>query len=388
MNFIDFLPKEIQHRENFIINTTQSRKEKIKIMPRFFQHIQKGENNLGKVTRLKYIDDISDPDMVLYYFEDGSYCNSEFICQFDEQNPMQSQKAMIEIPSPTSTWKFKKRERLIDLNVEEGKNKAIGQDGVIYEAPSFAELTGMKESSKDEYDVERSARIPKNFKPEEDELYMLSKHPELEQTATTPIADTSVSTAATSSKPTMVIKKRTPEATAQPAAPVEQKAASSSTLSCSFRKGNTYSIVTEDGAVSLTYDEIVEKLLLNNEVEALKKKIKELESRPATNVSSKYLENEDVLIKNMIDKSKRKTCQITMKVKLELPPKELYDTIKLVYDDTLAEQFVSSMTARIPQEDLLASLNRGLVNYYTTIGTSAKKSSPKTQPETPEESNK
>ena len=354
-------------------------------MPRFFQHIQKGENNLGKVTRLKYIDDISDPDMVLYYFEDGSYCNSEFICQFDEQNPMQSQKAMIEIPSPTSTWKFKKRERLIDLNVEEGKNKAIGQDGVIYEAPSFTELTGMKESSKDEYDVERSARIPKNFKPEEDELYMLSKHPELEQTATTPAADTSVATAI--SKPAMVIKKRTPEATAQTTTSVEQKVASSSTLSCSFKKGNTYSIVTEDGVVSLTYDEIVEKLLLNNEVEALKKRIKELESRPVSNVSSKYLENEDVLIKNMIDKSKRKTCQITMKIKLELPPRELYDTIKLVYDDTLAEQFVSSMTARIPQDELLASLNRGLVNYYTNMAAS-KKSSSKTQSDDSEEVNK
>lgn len=62
-------------------------------MPRFFQHIErpkedainkKMKSNFGQVTELKYIDDISDPDMIMYYFKDGSCCNREFIAPWNE----------------------------------------------------------------------------------------------------------------------------------------------------------------------------------------------------------------------------------------------------------------------------------------------------------------
>lgn len=57
-------------------------------MARFFQHLEPGDN-IGKITRLKYIDDISDDELILYYFEDGSKCSSEFISFVDDDfDPM------------------------------------------------------------------------------------------------------------------------------------------------------------------------------------------------------------------------------------------------------------------------------------------------------------
>ena len=100
-------------------------------MPRIFQHIEKGADNLGKVTRLKYIDDISDPDMTLYYFEDGTYCNSEFIAPYDTQEPLRMKKAMIEVASPNSLWKFKKR--VVQFDTEQ--KPMVGADGQLYYAP-------------------------------------------------------------------------------------------------------------------------------------------------------------------------------------------------------------------------------------------------------------
>ena len=106
-------------------------------MPRIFQHIDKSsEETLGKVTRLKYIDDITEED-VFYYFEDGSCCNVEFIAPYDTQDPLNSHKAMIEVPSPNSLWQFKKREK-IELDTD--KKVARADDGNVYEAPPMLTL--------------------------------------------------------------------------------------------------------------------------------------------------------------------------------------------------------------------------------------------------------
>lgn len=88
----------------------------------------------------------------------------------------------------------------------------------------------------------------------------------------------------------------------------------------------------------------------------------------------------------MIEKSKTKKAKITMAITLELPPKEVYNTLKNVYEDGLTQQFVSSMTARIPKDTLLQSLNAGLAHYYE--GDTVKKSDKKETPASPENSNK
>ena len=73
---------------------------------------------------------------------------------------------------------------------------------------------------------------------------------------------------------------------------------------------------------------------------------------------------EDVLIKNMIDKSKKKSATIRLNVSMELPPKEIYNTIRDVYEEGMADEFVKSVTARISMDNLLESLSTGMKKFY------------------------
>ena len=79
---------------------------------RFYQHILPGDN-LGKVTRLKYIDDISDDELILYYFEDGSKCSSEFIADVEEENPIQAKKVMVTLAGSNYPWVFERKEVVV-----------------------------------------------------------------------------------------------------------------------------------------------------------------------------------------------------------------------------------------------------------------------------------
>ena len=319
-------------------------------MPRFFQHIDKSSGDLGKVTRLKYIDDVSDPDMILYHFEDGSYCNSEFIAPYDTQEPLNSMKVMIEVPSPNSLWQFKKREK---LNLDTEKRVAIGQDGNIYEAPPMFDKNGKNigpDSEKEDYDIIRAPRIPANYKQEPDDVYSLSVHPELSANPeqNQPVA---VRPATAKVKPA---KAKT--------SPVEQPAEN-----FDFDEEKILEVQTAD-SVHEHQKALIESLRAEiNTLKAANEKLKnELSTRePADDP------NEDPFIRSMVLKSKKKPCRITLGIKFDLPPKEVYDTIKNAYEDGMAEAFISSLTARIPRESLLQSLNDGLKKYYE--GTSQKK---------------
>jgi hypothetical protein len=66
----------------------------------------------------------------------------------------------------------------------------------------------------------------------------------------------------------------------------------------------------------------------------------------------------------MIDKSKKKPAKIMLAVSIPLPPKEVYGTIKDVYEDGMADEFVKSVTARISMDKLLESLAEGMKKFY------------------------
>lgn len=347
------------------------------------------KTNFGEVTRLKYIDDISDPDMIMYYFEDGTYCNRDFIATWDEQNPLNSGKAMIEIVNPTSIWKFKKR--IVEFDTED--KVATGTDGTVYHAPQPENITTDElgrpiktdhgKPGQVFWDVERAPYRPEKFETTDDP-FMLSMHPELE---TGGIADESAGLSA-------IVKNKKPAAktsvqktvTKKPDAAKKDPDEENFTLDDDFDfdaavSGTTVSqattsVVTLSSNVKSViipcgdgYDENIEVkdiLAAQKEINALKEEVARLKSSLAAGVNprARYMEGEDVLIKNMIEKSKTKSCKISLKISMELPPKELYDTIKLAYPDGMTEQFVSSLTARISMDRLLESLNGGLARYY------------------------
>ena len=73
---------------------------------------------------------------------------------------------------------------------------------------------------------------------------------------------------------------------------------------------------------------------------------------------------EDILITNMIDKSKKKVYNIGVDIELELPPKEVYKTIKDVYPEGMSEHFVTSISRRMNNNTLKEALAKGLTDYY------------------------
>jgi hypothetical protein len=54
-----------------------------------------------------------------------------------------------------------------------------------------------------------------------------------------------------------------------------------------------------------------------------------------------------------------------MSLSLDIPPQEVYDTIKMVYEEGMADQFVKSLTARyLSQDNMLSAISSGLSAYY------------------------
>ena len=159
-------------------------------MGRFYQHLEFGEQ-LGKITRLKYIDDISDDELILFYFVDGTKCSTQFIMDWDsEEDPQQTKKVMAEITSPANPWIIERHEIVPDED-----RIMVGADGVRYQAPdpSAKSVTNgtsgeITEEAKSGIRIElKHPRRVAKYDREPDEMYLLSLHPELETAEVAPV---------------------------------------------------------------------------------------------------------------------------------------------------------------------------------------------------------
>ena len=125
------------------------------------------------------------------------------------------------------------------------------------------------------------------------------------------------------------------------------------------RLGDTVVFVMNGKQNSMSKEEFVKRLSVSSQ---------QYENAVKNNKSANLMsimDNEDVLIKNMIDKSKKNKCKITMSLSLDIPPQEVYDTIKMVYEEGMADQFVKSLTARyLSQDNMLSAISSGLSAYY------------------------
>ena len=340
-------------------------------MPRFFQHIEPGDN-LGKITKLKYIDDISDDDMILYFFEDGTFCNAEFIAGvMDDGDPIVDKKVMVELAGPQYSWQFIKKEVIPEVS----KMVQNDGDGQIYEAvgPDVHLDNAVGGSTRTIEEIRQKSiktdvvrpKKPFKFKQEPDDPYLLSEHPELENVKSA--QDTS---SANSLIPGVIKKKakkkpvedydfdRDEIVTEEKPKPVENRKKS---LNMDIPKLNVDSITVSDGdwSVTMTKDEFKKRLMVSSE------EIEKIKSEVVVKTPfDERLSNEDVLIKNMIDKSKKKSATIRLNVSMELPPKEIYNTIRDVYEEGMADEFVKSVTARISMDNLLESLSSGMKKFY------------------------
>jgi len=357
-------------------------------MARFFQHLEPGDL-MGKVTQLKYIDDISDDELTLYYFADGTKCSSEFIATPEEDDPIAAKKVMVELTGPTNQWVFEKHEIIPDED-----RVIVGADGVRYQAPDptvkFAGGPGARDTTVAEgakSGIRLETKRPKKlarYTIEPDEMYTLSAHPELENGA----APVQMTPKKVVSQPRQTpVKKRGPvtgtveiDETKTPLQPKQEM-----TDDFNFDEEIDVSVKTTQKPITtrpeiripqnhtqtfnldVTPTNDIEFILGGKKLtfEQLKKKLSEPQQTATPNNLSEIFENEDVLIKNMIDKSKKNMCKISMSLNLNIPPQEVYDTIKLVYGEDMLEGFVKSLTARyLSQDNMLTSISAGLKAYY------------------------
>jgi hypothetical protein len=339
-------------------------KERFKEMGRFYQHLEFGEQ-LGKITRLKYIDDISDDELILFYFIDGTKCSTQFIMDWDsEEDPQQTKKVMAEITSPANPWIIERHEIVPDED-----RIMVGADGVRYQAPdpSAKSVTNgtsgeITEEAKSGIRIElKHPRRVAKYDREPDEMYLLSLHPELETAEVAPVMTQPKKAVRlqrpVSQKPVEIDESFDLDAAVESA--VQPKASAINRCMDFDRLGDTVVFVMNGKQNSMSKEEFVKRLSVSSQ---------QYENAVKNNKSANLMsimDNEDVLIKNMIDKSKKNKCKITMSLSLDIPPQEVYDTIKMVYEEGMADQFVKSLTARyLSQDNMLSAISSGLSAYY------------------------
>lgn len=362
-------------------------------MSKFYQHVEPGDMQ-GKITRLKYIDDISDDELILYYFEDGTKCSSEYIGGTDETEDTIKSKVMVELTGPDNPWNFMKKEVIAETtkrvrNEVTGEYfEVVGPDVELDGAPG-SQNRGIKKMGNNTSRIEITLpRKMSRYRREDDELYMLSGHPELEtgntvneipKPAVTKPVIKHVEPIETRFKSTdETIEEVCEEVVTEPDT-VSQRVLKQTRDGVyvpkeeTFKQEQFYVIRKSDckdklfvdlNAISKETDALVFDLDGETYGVSVEELIGLIKNKDKVQEEPKPDFQEDALIKNMIDKSRKKVCSISMNLKLELPPKEVYDTIKTVYPDGMTDEFVRSLTARIPIQSLKDSLSVGLGVYY------------------------
>ena len=344
-------------------------------MPKFYQHFEPNDN-FGQITRLKYIDDVSDDDFILYVFADGTKCNKEFVGAVDTSDPIRMKYVVVELASPTHKWTLTKN--VIESDKPE---PTMGEDGIIYEPVEYTvDVRSGKNKVKDGT-VKINAvapQLPRRWEVEPEEDYLLSLHPELETSGQPVKRDKIDKPSINKSEPVQIVE--TNKVIEEPEIADVEEVIPDIAVKDNFTNGE-YIYINEDNHPvnfnNLSVPSINLDVLRLKGVDAVHivsgginidvplDKIESVLYESKKNyVGDDIIARENPLIKNMIDMAKKTVSEITMDIALELPPKCVYDTIHNSYSEALAAEFVQSLTARISQENLIAALADGLALYY------------------------
>lgn len=403
-------------------------------MAKFYQHMEPG-TNLGKVTQLKYIDDISDDELILYVFKDGTKSDESYIAEVNSMEAFNGRYMFVELSEPNNKWTFIEKE----FNVAKVNTRNI--DGVTYEVPdpglsitrdgegnmiagdhvfmgtemseNGTGIPAPKTLSKSGKRTDATPpRISKNVRVEPKENYLLSLHPELLIGETTNVVNENNNDilSHTVNRNNGIIKNigkvsnsnniqqetKSEEITCTVQTVVNNKPINESQKivvpkNTPVYNNNNSPISTavvetvKHASININVDDILsneefdkvnliiggktEEITIKDFVNRLKQiSVTPKEYSPFDDPNYK----EDTLITNMIDKSKKKVYKIGVDVELALPPKSVYQTIKEVYPDGMADNFVTSIARRMNDTSLKEALANGLTAYYESTVNSSK----------------
>lgn len=353
-------------------------------MATYFQHLEPGDK-LGKVTKLKYIDDISD-DFIFYHFEDGTVCNKDFISEPDNADAFNGKFVMAELYSPTAVWTFDKKVISIDekktwTNPETGETFDIAPPGVQKNGQYGGGVGDVRATAKDgQTRITATAPVFHGNKDRREDLssYTLSINPNACNNEKGVFVDDNVKSVNISQESTERIPDVEPHEYTEPS----DMSVITTNTSVYLKKDNFKSICDEllsNNDLFLDLNHILFNnihITIGNNVYGFSKQdfIEFIQAKDTKDSSDDttnnikfiqdYLDAEDVLITNMIEKSKKVQSDIGMDISATLPPKEVYNTIKNVYSEDMADNFIKSLAYRIPVKCLIDAIAIGLSTYY------------------------
>ena len=380
-------------------------------MAKFYQHINSDDPLFQKTTKLLYVDD-SDPDLLLYVFDDGSKCSAEFVAKIDDMNANNGMYHMVEVESPVNIWRFKSIElKPTNLNAKtadgqdvevpdpyfvglSGNNSQLNGGGLVKEGirwesrsprPAVRPIDDINEyfGSYIKYAVENNVKINKDINTD---IVMKAMSGKLDEAIknnvsqpvinTAPIEETKIEQ--TTLKTSMPIGESAPE--------IKVNAPKKEPVSV-FQETKKQLIINADELINSNDYDIV-KLTFNGEEKEIDiKKFftqaveeqKVVEVQPETHASQGpvTLAADDIeidiintpeweLINNMINMSQKEECSIDIELILSLPPIDVYRLIKTAYPKGLSDAFVKTIANRMPIKELRLALAQGLLSYYDT----------------------
>jgi hypothetical protein len=381
-------------------------------MAKFYQHINSDDPLFQKTTKLLYVDD-SDPDLLLYVFDDGSKCSAEFVAKIDDMNANNGMFHMVEVESPVNIWRFKPIElKPTNLNAKtadgqdvevpdpyfvglSGNNSQLNGGGLVKEGirwesrsprPAVRPIDDINEyfGSYIKYAVENNVQINKDINTE---LVMKAMSGKLEDAVNkntapainpAPVEEPAVEH--TTLKTSMPIGE-TPVAAAAPVNTPKKEPINV------FQETKKQLIINADELINSNDYDIV-KLTFNGEEKEIdikkfftqaveEQKVVEVKAEAPKAQGPAVLAEDDIeidiintpeweLINNMINMSQKEECTIDIELILSLPPIDVYRLIKTAYPKGLSDAFVKTIANRMPIKELRLALAQGLLCYYDT----------------------
>lgn len=380
-------------------------------MAKFYQHINSDDPLFQKTTKLLYVDD-SDPDLLLYVFDDGSKCSAEFVAKIDDMNANNGMYHMVEVESPVNIWRFKSIElKPTNLNAKtadgqdvevpdpyfvglSGNNSQLNGGGLVKEGirwesrsprPAVRPIDDINEyfGSYIKYAVENNVKINKDINTD---LVMKAMSGKLDEAIKNNASQPAINTApieeqkieSTTLKTSMPIGESAPE--------IKVNTSKKEPVSV-FQETKKQLIINADELINSNDYDIV-KLTFNGEEKEIdikkfftqaveEQKVVEVQAETHTSQGPVTLAKDDIeidiintpeweLINNMINMSQKEECSIDIELILSLPPIDVYRLIKTAYPKGLSDAFVKTIANRMPIKELRLALAQGLLSYYDT----------------------
>lgn len=330
---------------------------------RYFQHLNENDTNFQKVTTLDFID--NSEGFTMYYFKDGSKCNKQFIAPVNSETI--SGYEFAEISDMNNKWGLKKVEPILS---KEKPKTAVGNDGIIYEAPDISDFGLPKPKTRIDI-IKKPFIINDYIEPDDAEYYYqnIINNKEKEQVTT------KVSKSFDFNDSTTIISAQKPESefiilkdadVVSQAYRLDKDGILHIKAKDFLRNIKSVQIDINGNICELSTDDFIENAITPKEEKVVEKVVEKevLVKTSDTDIDLGVNNDQKTLIDNMINMSNKTEYSIDIEFALNLPPSSIYKLIKTAYPEEMAKGFINILANRMQVKELKSSVADGLLAFY------------------------